>query len=299
MEPMTLGSAPSSPVSPGINPNFLPNFLLGGENQSSNPNPSTSPGRTRTSGNFSKFGTSSAEPRSLRQKLFNQSLGDSPAPISPFTAMPEKAGPPKTGLFDILEQKKKTTSPILSSTVTQFSDSPGFNESISRINHEDSLNYSRSMNLNETINRGNSLCVSGRSEKIDTHWITVFGFPPSALTFVLSQLANCGPIAEKKVPPQGNWVHVKFNNLSEVSRALSLNGKLINNNIMIGVTMYYPKENKENINDNSLYTSPIRARSLRHSFVSPQSPNSVIPPQTVPQKSTGLVSKAMEYVFGW
>lgn len=299
MEPMSLGSAPSSPVSPGINPNFLPNFLTGGDNQPISPNPSTSPGRSRTSGNFSKFGISATEPRSLRQKLFNQSLGDSPAAISPFGAMPEKAGPPKMGLFDILEQKKRTTSPIMSSTITQF-DSPGFSESISRINTEDSLNYSRNINLNETINRGSSLCmISGRSDKIDTHWVTVFGFPPSALTFVLSQLANCGPIAEKKVPSQGNWVHVKFNNLSEVSRALSLNGKLVNNNIMIGVTLYYPKENKENINDSSLYTSPIRARSLRHSFVSPQNPNSVIPPQTVPQKSTGLVSKAMEYVFGW
>lgn len=293
MEPMTLGSAPSSPASPGINPNFLPGFLMGGENPPASPNPSSSPGRNRTPGNFNKIGVSSTEPRSLRQKLFNQSLNENPAPVSPFTVVPEKPGPPKMGLFDTLEQKKKPPTPILSSTVAHFNDSVGFNESISRIHNEDSLNYSRNAaSGNEYFNRGN---MSGN--RIESYWVTVFGFPPSALTLVLAQLANCGPIADKKIPPQGNWVHVKFNNLSEVSRALSLNGKLINNSIMIGVQPYYNKENKEN--ENVVYTSPIRARSLRHSFVSPQNLNSVIPPQTVPQKSTGLVTKAMEYVFGW
>lgn len=172
----------------------------------------------------------------------------------------------------------------------------GFNESISRINEENSLNYTRNVQFNDTVNRRNSFNMS--SNRVDSHWITVFGFPPSALSLVLSQLANCGPIAEKRIPSQGNWIHIKFNNLSEVAKALSLNGKLINNSIMIGVNLHYENDNKENDGSN-VFTSPIRARSLRHSFVSPQSPNSVIPPQALPQKSTGLMTKAMEYVFGW
>ncbi|CAH1117832.1 unnamed protein product [Phaedon cochleariae] len=294
MEPMTLGSAPSSPASPGINPNFLPGFLMGGDSQPQTPNPSTSPGRNRNSGNFPKVGLSATEPRSLRQKLFNQSLVDTPTALSPFSMMPEKAGPPKTGLFDTFEQKKKS-SPIMSSTVAHMNESVGFNESISRIN-DDSVNHSLMVNLSDTFSRPSNMNNS-LGNKIDTHWVTVFGFPPSALTLVLSQLANCGPIADKKVPPQGNWVHIKFNNLSEVSRALSLNCKLINNNIMVGVTLYYHKENKEN--DNAMYSSPMRARSLRHSFISPSNQNSVLSPQTLPQKSTGIVTKAMEYVFGW
>lgn len=290
---MTLGSAPSSPASPGINPSFLPGFLMGGENPPVTPNPSSSPGRNRTPGSFNKMGMSATEPRSLRQKLFNQSLNESPAPLSPFSAVVEKPGPPKMGLFDTIEQKKKPPSPILSSTVAHFNDSVGFNESISRIHNEDSLSYNRTATSgNEYYSRGS---MSGN--RIESHWVTVFGFPPSALTLVLAQLANCGPIVDKKIPPQGNWVHVKFNNLSEVSRALSLNGKLINNSIMIGVQPHYNKENKEN--ESMVYMSPIRARSLRHSFVSPQNPNTVIPPQNLPQKSTGLVTKAMEYVFGW
>ncbi|KAJ8916206.1 hypothetical protein NQ315_016345 [Exocentrus adspersus] len=288
MEPMTLGSAPSSPASPGINPNFLPGFLMGGDNPPSSPNPSSSPGRNRTPGNVTKAGLNSTEPRSLRQKLFNQSITDSPGPLSPFATVSEKPGPPKLGLFDTIEQRK-TATPMLSSTVAHFNESAGFNESFSRIHAEDSLNYTRSASINDQLRSG---------RRVDSYWVTVFGFPPSALPLVLAQLANCGPIADKKVPQQGNWVHVKFNNLSEVSKALALNGKLINNCVMIGVQPYYNRENKEN--ESFVYTSPpIRARSLRHSFVTPQSPNSVIPPQAVPQKSTGLVTKAMEYVFGW
>ncbi|XP_023015695.1 nucleoporin 35 [Leptinotarsa decemlineata] len=294
MEPMALGSNPSSPISPGINPNFLPGFLMGVDTQAIPPNPTVSPGRNRISGSFPKAGLSSTEPRSLRQKLFNQTLVDSPTALSSFAERTEKTGPPKTGLFDSFEQKKRA-SPIMSSTVAQMNDTMGFNESISRVN-EDSMNYSRMASMNESRIRANSI-NSSRGERVDSHWVTVFGFPPSALTLVLSQLANFGPIADKKVPPHGNWVHVKYNNLSEVAMALSLNCKLINNSIMIGVTLYYNRDDKEN--ESTIYTSPIRARSLRHSFISPSHPNSVISPQILPQKSTGIVTKAMEYVFGW
>lgn len=284
MEPMTLGSAPSSPSSPGIIPNFLPGFLIGDVPPTTPHNPNISPGRNnKTPGSF-KSSSNINESRSLRQKLFNQSLAESPAPPSPFVPVSEKVGPPKTGLFDTFEASKKPTSPILSSTMAHYNEPMGFNESISRIHPEETFHASRSYNSSQRI------------EKIDSHWITVFGFPPSVLNLVLSQLSNCGVVVDKQIPSQGNWVHVKFNNLSEVSRALSLNGKCIGGNIMIGVQLHYNKENKEN---KSMITSPMRARSLRHSFISPHLTNNVIASENVPQKSTGIVSKAMEYVFGW
>lgn len=296
MEPMTLGSAPSSPASPGINPNFLPGFLMGDNppQTPTTPSMSTSPGRTRNSGSFAKLGMQNQDPRNLRQKIFNQSLVDTSGPQSPFQTISEKAGPPKQGLFDQLEQKKRPTSPIPSSTMAPLNESAVFNESLSRIN-DDSINISRNMfNANESLCRSQS---TSRFERIDTLWVTVFGFPPSALTVVLAHMASCGPIADKKVPAVGNWVHIKYNSHNEVLRALSLNGKCINNSIMIGVALYNLKDNKEN--DNSTFTSPIRARSLRHSYVSPQNTSSVLSPQPLPQKSTGFVTKAMEYVFGW
>ncbi|XP_066262705.1 nucleoporin Nup35 [Euwallacea similis] len=286
MEPMTLGSAPSSPQTPGTNPNFLPSFLIGDIPPSTPYNPTVSPGRNKTPVGF-RSSSSINESRSLRQKLFNQSgSSESPAPVtSPFVPIGEKAGPPKTGLFDTLDSAKKmTTTPILSSTVAYPNEVGLFNENFSRIHPEEGFIPSRSFNS------------SSRLEQVDTNWITVFGFPPSCLNSVISQLSNCGVITDRLIPPQGNWIHVKFNNFSEVNRALSLHGKCINNNIMIGIQLYYPKENKEN---SSAIASSARARSLRHSFISPHTSNTVLPVQNVPQKSTGIVSKAMEYVFGW
>lgn len=272
---MTLGSAPSSPSSPNLNPSFLPAFLMGDTSQPALPGSNISPGRNRTPAR--KMVTSTPDSRAMYPKPFNQTLDQSKS----FT--PHKPGPPSQGLFDTIEKRRKPTSPILQSTA--IGETMGvFGQS--RI-MEDSFNCSR--NLNDTVNMS-------KMDRIDTHWVTVFGFPPSALSMVLAQLSSCGVIVEKKVPTQGNWLHVKFNNLSDVPRALSLNGRCINNCIMIGVTLHHNKENKEN---EATFTSPIRARSLRHSYITPPSNSSVLPPQNVPQKSTGLVSKAIEYVFGW
>ncbi|KAL3282395.1 hypothetical protein HHI36_005580 [Cryptolaemus montrouzieri] len=300
MEPMNLGSAPSSPSSPSTNPNFLPGFLIG----DSQPTPtalSTSPGRNRhNSASFNKVSMNSPETRNLRQKLFSPHVPDSPFQ-SPFVPLSEKGGPPKQGLFDAVDNRRNLGpgSPILSSTIAPYCETSAFNESISRIN-EETLNSSINMNMLNESSRFNNSNLN-RLEKIDSNWVTVFGFPPSAMSLILAQLSNCGTIVERILPSQGNWVHLKFSNSNEVSRALTLNGKCINNNIMIGVHLYHNKENKENNGSNStVFTSPIRARSLRQSFTSPQHMNnSVVLPQNVPQKSTGLVNKAIEYVFGW
>ncbi|KAK9869727.1 hypothetical protein WA026_003464 [Henosepilachna vigintioctopunctata] len=298
MEPMTLGSAPSSPSTPSTNPNFLPGFLMGDAQPTTAL--STSPGRNRnTSATFNKLGMNTPEQKNLRQKLFNPPQLESTFQ-SPFVPLSEKGGPPKHGLFDSIDNKRITSpgSPILSSTIAPYCENAAFNESISRIN-DDSFNGSINMNmLNESARINSTL---NRLERIDSNWITVFGFPPSAMSLVLAQLSNCGTIVEKLLPSQGNWVHLKFSNSNEVSRALTLNGKCISNSIMIGVHLYHNKENKENNGSNAMiYSSPVRARSLRQSFTSPQSiNNSVVISQNVPQKSTGIVNKAIEYVFGW
>ncbi|RZC34321.1 nucleoporin NUP53, partial [Asbolus verrucosus] len=158
MEPMALGSAPSSPSSPNVNPNFLPAFLMGDTSQPNTPNPNTSPGRNRTPGR--KLGSiSTPDCRNSYPKLFSQTQLES----SKQSFTPHKPGPPSQGLFDTIEQKRKPTSPVMNPS---FSDSPNvFGRS--RVN-EDSLSYSRNIqNLNESINLSNTL---SRIDKIDTHW---------------------------------------------------------------------------------------------------------------------------------
>lgn len=296
---MTLGSPTASPTLQQINQNFLPGFLIG-DSQPTPTNLTTSPSRNRNnSSTFTKISLNSPEPRNLRQKLFTSQMSESPFQ-SPFVPLSEKGGPPKQGLFDTLDNNKRNySSPMLSSTVTPYCENPSFNESVSRINEDNMMNGSMNMTMMTDTSRMQSSL--NRLERIDSNWVTVFGFPPSAMSLILAQLSNCGTIVDKILPSQGNWLHIKFSNPNEVSRALTLNGKCISNSIMIGVHLCHNKDNKENnVSSTNVFSPPARARSLRQSFTSPPSMNnSVILPQNVPQKSTGLVNKAMEYVFGW
>lgn len=286
MEPMHLGSPQNSPAtSPNIsylnsNAPYLPSFLIGGEPQQT---ASTSPGRSKT-----PAGTTSSpaitprsiypnnDPRNLRQKLFNQSLSESFQTYTP----QEKGGPPKHGLFDTLDKSRssRTFTDDVNNANLSLTNDPCFIP-VSQKRSEEQIYHASHHNLN-------------------TLWVTVFGFPPSSTSIVLAQFASCGTIIDKKHPTQGNWMHVKFSSLHEVAKALAINGKVISNCIMIGVRPHHNTEDKENL-ENSGYTSPIRARSLRLSYANPQINTPVIPPHNVPQKSTGLVTKAMEYVFGW
>lgn len=284
MEPMHLCSPPSSPSSPGANLNYLPPFLLG----EAQPSPQIrGSGSSSFSRNISaqKYALSSTtEPTDLRQKLFNQSVTEMGyhSSYSPQHVI-ERHGPPKQGLFDTIESKRlgETTSN------NSIGDLSGFNNSFSKVNDS----------FNQTLN--DSIRSNAKNEGNETMWVTVFGFPPSALSVVLAHFANYCSIIDKKIPTQGNWVHLKLGSFNDVRKALSFNGKCISNTIMIGVMPYNNvSSNRENL-DSSVLNQTSRARSLKQTAVSPTPFNAVISPQNVPQRSTGLVSKAMEYVFGW
>ena len=40
--------------------------------------------------------------------------------------------------------------------------------------------------------------------------MTVFGFPPSAASFILSQFSSYGTILQHSMPPNANWMHLRF-----------------------------------------------------------------------------------------
>lgn len=68
-------------------------------------------------------------------------------------------------------------------------------------------------------------------------WVTVFGFPSSAASFILSQFSHYGSILEKRMPAKGNWMHVRYQTKLECRKALSNNGKVFGGTIMIGVML--------------------------------------------------------------
>ena len=44
---------------------------------------------------------------------------------------------------------------------------------------------------------------------LDT-WVTVWGFPPSSVSFILSELSMCGTVLQHVMPPNSNWMHVRM-----------------------------------------------------------------------------------------
>lgn len=50
----------------------------------------------------------------------------------------------------------------------------------------------------------------GSCQDVSNNWVTVFGFPPSAASFILSQFSQLGTILQHHIPPNGNWMHLKY-----------------------------------------------------------------------------------------
>ena len=76
----------------------------------------------------------------------------------------------------------------------------------------------------------------GGKVSIDPTWITVFGFPTAAESFILRQFRQYGIILQYvSQPTQSNWIHIQYKTKLQARKALSKNGKIIQGQIMIGV----------------------------------------------------------------
>jgi hypothetical protein len=68
-------------------------------------------------------------------------------------------------------------------------------------------------------------------------WITVFGFPSTHSSIILSYFHNFGQILRVKHSENGgNWIHILYTTKLQAEKALGKNGKILDpGNIMIGV----------------------------------------------------------------
>jgi len=73
------------------------------------------------------------------------------------------------------------------------------------------------------------------NDVLDGTWVTVFGYPPAAAAFILSQLSSCGNIVAREVPASRNWMHIQFSSKLEAKRAMACNGKVYSGSVMVGV----------------------------------------------------------------
>jgi len=147
-------------------------------------------------------------------------------------------------------------------------------------------------------------------------WVTVFGFPPQAAQFVLSQISTCGTVLQHTQPPQSNWMHVRFQTRLQARKALDRSATVIGGNIMIGVnrctddTVLDP--NNTSLLDasssmvgsgvanlSSAFGTPRTIRPLTQAYKEAQVENKIAPSHNTPNKDSGIVSAAMGYMFGW
>jgi nuclear pore complex protein Nup53 len=159
-------------------------------------------------------------------------------------------------------------------------------------------------------------------------WVTVFGFPPSASSYVVSEFSSFGTILQTSIPPSANWMHLKFQTRLQAAKALAKNGTILGSSIMVGVapvtdpsvldnlntTVGSPIENNGvdqsvgNVNNtpgtprsnvNSSLGTPRSIRPLTQAYKDAQGDYKVLPNTNTPNKESGLVSKAIGAVFGW
>lgn len=153
-----------------------------------------------------------------------------------------------------------------------------------------------------------------------TTWVTVFGFPPSAASYILQQFSQCGTVLQHHNPANGNWMQIRYQTRTQAQSALSRSGRILGGTLMIGVILCHdPPESPMNgtrtglleqtgdkrLNSSvatvntSVHTPSRSIRPLTQAYKAAHNEHEMSMSSTSASKSDGIVSRAMEYIFGW
>lgn len=332
------GSSPGSSSNPTTSPGiaqYLPGFLMsdtGTPTAANNPRAWSMPG-------------SPSPTKSVRGQLFSTSVSTSPksllSPIQAPATQPvtpnfarhyhrqtseKHSGPPVHGLFEYTSTPKFPVKNSMSNTSAL---------NVSSLSHPAARNVS--MSAEELLNPHVSKCIGNdfkfpsspaqldpfytqreglkSDEELDHCWVTVFGFPAAASSYILQQFYHYGNITDYKMSPSGNWMHLHYQTQLQAKVALSKNGKIFNGSVMIGVAPCIDKAvmnqcrntsrtttQSQRQTDTSLLNASLPVNNntpINVAFKFAADEHAVIPTGTVPEKNGGLMSKALEYLFGW
>lgn len=153
-------------------------------------------------------------------------------------------------------------------------------------------------------------------DELDETWVTVFGFPPAASSYILQQFSQYGNVLEHKVTSKGNWVHIHYQSKLQAKKALSKSGRIFGDQIMVGVTPCIVKSvmstttNQTDISSMSNHSAANQSAALDQSratsirpltaaYRAASSEHEVLPGTSTPHQNNNILSKAMEYIFGW
>ncbi|CAD5225708.1 unnamed protein product [Bursaphelenchus xylophilus] len=82
----------------------------------------------------------------------------------------------------------------------------------------------------------------GTSDDPADYWVTVFGFDPEHKDMILPLFSRHGTIASHKIPPKGNWLHIRYSSVQHAQQALQRNGFVLDQIVKIGVERCKDKE---------------------------------------------------------
>ncbi|NXL91285.1 NUP35 protein, partial [Alectura lathami] len=312
-EPMTLGS-PMSPK-PGTSAQFLPGFLMGDLPAPVTPQPRT-------------FSGPSVGVMETRSPLI--AGGSPPQPVVPMHK--DKGGaPPVRSIYDELSSPGLGSTPPTSRRPTSFSvtqsplvgsmpSTPGTASSMfspATIGQPRKTTLSPAQ-LDPFYTQGDALTSE---DQLDDTWVTVFGFPQASASYILLQFAQYGNILKHVMSNTGNWMHIRYQSKLQARKALSKDGRIFGESIMIGVKPCIDKSVMENFERSSttsvssVFSPPTKTvgtpvqptngakistmRPLATAYKASTSDYQVVSDRQTPRKDESIVSKAMEYVFGW
>ncbi|XP_062862270.1 nucleoporin NUP35 isoform X2 [Trichomycterus rosablanca] len=299
MEPMSLGS----PSSPKPVPGFLPGFLMGDM-----PAPTTPQPRTL-----------SLSGGSIDTRVPPLTGGSPPQPVVP-TPKDKSGAPPVRSIYDDLSSPGVGFSPLasrkpvfagLQTPLSGVAATPGSGNVFSPASLVQRKSALSPAQVDPFFTQGDAL---SSEDQLDETWITVFGFPPASASYILLQFAQYGNILKHVMSNSGNWMHIQYQSKLQARKALSKDGKVFGESIMIGVKPCIDKSVMEKTEKSStgMFTPPVK----NLSSVNPSTPRSAMRPLSTPHRNTStdyqvvtdretprkddsFVSKAMEYMFGW
>lgn len=284
---MTLGSPTSPKPTPGAQ--FLPGFLMGDLPAPASPQPRA---------------FSLSTPILDSTGTLKGGSGSAPQPVVP-TPKDKSGAPPVRSIHDDLVTVATPLSthrqafPIMQSPLSaRQASTPGTGMQ--------QLCMSPAQ-VDPFYSQGESLSAD---DQLDQTWVTVFGFPPASASYILLQFAQYGNILKHTMASPGNWMHLQYQSKLQARKALSKDGKVFGDAIMVGVK---PCIDKSVMDSSEAISSPLSTPSA----ILPSTPRSAIRPlsaaayrssgsdyqvvadRQTPRKDDSFVSKAMEYMFGW
>ncbi|CAI5710172.1 unnamed protein product [Hyaloperonospora brassicae] len=132
------------------------------------------------------------------------------------------------------------------------------------------------------------------------YWVTVFGFPPSARSFILHQFQSVGEVVNYSSSTGGNWLHLRYYTRLQAEKALSYDGRTLASSIMVGVKKCYPSDRDALALDEKPTSSYFGAQTRpslgsRDLEVDPTDTDIMLPPP----RRQDLCSRVLGYLFKW